>query len=240
MAANPYIDDKGVFFNKLGITDAKQLRSIEYGITTDRSDEILSNKVDLGVQGYGLGKLCAIHKHLFQDVYEWAGKPRTIQSFKRLVDFPGQISEFSHPRDIASEWQQLEKETSAFIQAQSLSFEQKQVAITGIFIKANRIHAFPEGNGRAMQVFMKQLAHEQGIEIDYSKVNAATWNYASAVSGKFGRLFEHQHLIPAEPNPWPIKKIFSEITSPLSQEKTVSLVPERDDDDLDRDDDWDR
>lgn len=233
MATNPYTDDNGVFLNKFGITDAKLLRAAEYKSTTRYAEDILTGKVQLGVQGYGLERLCAIHKHIFQDVYEWAGKPRTVPSYKRLVDSPGQITKFSDPQAIASDWRELEKETTAFVQAKGLSFEQKREAITEIFIKANSIHPFPEGNGRSLQVFMKQLAHEQGLKLDFTKVNAAEWNYASAVSGTYGRLFEHQYLIRAKPDAEPIKKIFSEITSPIdfltmraSQERQAVGLPE--------------
>jgi cell filamentation protein len=69
-----------------------------------------------------------------------------------------------------------------------------------IFVQANHIHPFPEGNGRSLQVFMKQLAQEQGVKLDYTKTNANEWNRASAVSGTHGRLFEHQYLIPNPPD----------------------------------------
>lgn len=210
--ANSYTDDNGVYRNKLGIMDAAQLRDIEYDLTAQRSQEILEENVLGHIQGFGLARQQAIHAHLFQDIYEWAGKIRTVRSSKRMDD--GMVSIFADPDTIEKSWQALEQRTHAFANATGLSFEQKLDTLTDIFIEANRIHPFPEGNGRSLQVFMKELAHEQGVDLDYSRVNSKEWNIASAISGTYGKLFEHQYLIPYHPNPEPIKKIFAEMASP--------------------------
>ena len=87
--ANAYTDEKGVFKNLLGQSDASALQVAEYRITRARSMEIVDGRVELNVSGFGLERQVAIHKHLFQDVYEWAGKIRTVPSSKR--------AEFAHP-----------------------------------------------------------------------------------------------------------------------------------------------
>ena len=212
MGLNSYTDAHGVYRNKLGITDAAQLNRVEYDITARRSREILEQKVLGHVQGFGLARQQAIHQHLFQDVYEWAGKLRTVPSSKRLEG--GRVSVFADPDAFGPSWQALEQQTSAFVNATGWSFEQKRAALVDIFIEANRIHPFPEGNGRSLQVFMKALAREQDVELDYSQTNAQAWNRASALSGTHGRLFEHQCLIADPPDPEPIKKIFAAIASP--------------------------
>lgn len=181
-------------------------------MTGVRSDEILSKRIDLGVQGFGLERQKAIHGHLFQDVYEWAGKTRTVPSSKRMDN--GMVSVFANPDTFEESWQVLEQKTNAFVNAKDLTFEQKRDALVEIFIEANRIHPFPEGNGRSLQVFMKELAREQGVELDYSKTNAKDWNMASAISGTYGRLFERKYLIANPSDSEPIKKIFSDMASP--------------------------
>lgn len=211
--ANSYTDANGVFHNKLGITDAEQLKRIEYGLTAQRSQEILRQNALGSVRGFGLERQQAIHKHLFQDVYEWAGQIRTVPSRKRTEN--GLQSVFAEPEAIAPGWKALEKKTHAFANGEGLSFEQKHDALAAIFVEANRLHAFPEGNGRSLQVFMKQLAQEQGVELDYAKVNPREWNLASAVSGRHGRLFEYVHLIEQQPNAEPIKAIFANMATPI-------------------------
>ena len=210
--ANAYTDEKGVFKNLLGQSDASALQVAEYRITRARSMEIVDGRVELNVSGFGLERQVAIHKHLFQDVYEWAGKIRTVPSSKRAE--MGGVTRFADPDAIVSAWQALEKKTVAFAAAKQLGFEEKREALASIFIEANRIHPFPEGNGRSLQVFMKQLALEQDVNLDFAKVSARDWNAASAVSGTHGRLFEGMHFIPSKPDPEPIKRVFAQVASP--------------------------
>lgn len=212
--ANAYTDGKGVFKNLLGQTDPEALRVAEYACTKSRSAEILGGHVRLNVSGFGLERQVAIHKHLFQDVYEWAGKIRTVPSSKRAE--MGGVTRFADPDAIVSAWQALEKKTVAFAAAKQLGFGEKREALASIFIEANRIHPFPEGNGRSLQVFMKQLALEQEVNLDFAKVSARDWNAASAVSGTHGRLFEGMHFIPSKPDPEPIKSVFAQVASPAA------------------------
>ena len=65
-----------VLKNKLKLKNQKELDAYEKEITAQRADEPLP-----------AGKLTyphyrAIHRHLFQDVYEWAGKSRSVRMSK--------------------------------------------------------------------------------------------------------------------------------------------------------------
>ena len=210
--ANSYTDAHGVYRNKLGITDAAELKRIEYNITAARGDEILFQNALGHPNRHDLKRLQAIHHHLFQDVYEWAGKLRTVPSSKRLDS--STVSVFANPETFAPKWQELENKTAAFALARNLTAKQKLDALVEIFIEANHVHPFPEGNGRSLQVFMRELARDQGVALDYTKTSAREWNRASAISGVHGKLFERQYLIPESPDRRPIKEIFSQMASP--------------------------
>ena len=214
--ASLYRDDNGVLTNQLGITDREELHKVEYLLTGEKIDEILSGKALVGVQGYGLERQQAIHQHLFEGIYEWAGKVRTVPSSKGMGG--GLVSIFANPDEIRQVWGLLEQKTARFARAENLSFEQKLEELTDIFIQANHAHPFPEGNGRSLQGFMRQLAAEQGIRLDYSKNNKDEWNHASAISGLYGVFWEdngekYVNLLPS--NKEPIKAIFRNMASPM-------------------------
>jgi cell filamentation protein len=227
MMVNSYTDANGVYRNKLGIVDAAQLKVMEYNITASRSREILDQGALVNIRSFNLEHQKAIHQHLFQDIYEWAGKPRTVPSSKGMGN--GMVSVFANPDEIVPAWRELENKTQAFINAKGLTFEQKHEALAEIFIEANHIHPFPEGNGRSLQVFMKKLAREQDIDLNYSKTNSPEWNRARAISGTHGKLFEKKYLIPIPSNPEPIKKIFSEIACQLSRDSEKNRIAPRHD-----------
>ena len=226
-----YVDANGVYRNKLGLTSIAQLDSAEYSMARARAHEIQHRMVDLGVQGYGLARQQAIHKHLFQDVYDWAGELRTIPLATRMDN--GMWCVFAAPDAIVPSWQELEAKTSAFAGDSGLSEEQKHEALADIFALANHLHPFPEGNGRSLQIFMQQLALEQGVVLDYSKVDPKAWNRASALCGVYGdreiRDGEN-HLIRHDPDPRPIRAIFAEMagnTKVLSQDQEAKSLAER-------------
>lgn len=86
--ADPYAyPESDILINKLGTHDPKELESFELEMTTLRADEPLPH-----------GRLSAthyknIHHHLFQDVYDWAGKYRKVRIAKdeNVFCFPENI-----------------------------------------------------------------------------------------------------------------------------------------------------
>ncbi|AZI59194.1 hypothetical protein EH165_14640 [Nakamurella antarctica] len=63
--------------NKFGLTDFRQLRSAEYRVTGVREAEIRGGLVNIP-QTFDATHLKALHAHIFQDVYDWAGEYRTV------------------------------------------------------------------------------------------------------------------------------------------------------------------
>jgi cell filamentation protein len=66
-----------VFINKLDLRDQAELNDFEAEISSARANEPLPEG-NLDFVHY-----CAVHRHLFQDVYEWAGTPRTVRISKQ-------------------------------------------------------------------------------------------------------------------------------------------------------------
>jgi len=71
-----YTDPKtGLLRNLANITDEDVLRFAESGAVTKLAKELYENPIKINsVKG-----LFAVHKHLFQDIYAWAGKMRNVE-----------------------------------------------------------------------------------------------------------------------------------------------------------------
>ena len=63
-----------VFVNKLGITDSKKLHQAEADFSLLRAEEYRNSPVRAT---FDLNHLWAIHRHLFRDLYSWAGEIRS-------------------------------------------------------------------------------------------------------------------------------------------------------------------
>jgi cell filamentation protein len=90
-----------VLKNKLGLRKQDDLDSFEAEISL----QLLIGEVSLG-KGLSRPHYCAIHKHLFQDVYAGAGKPRTVRITKAN-------STFCYPESIDREAKKLFKQLVA-------------------------------------------------------------------------------------------------------------------------------
>jgi cell filamentation protein len=75
--SDPYTyEGSTVLKNLLDLREAEELDAFEAEITTQRATE------PLPAGNLDFAHYCAVHHHLFQDVYEWAGKPRTVRISK--------------------------------------------------------------------------------------------------------------------------------------------------------------
>ena len=93
--ADPYVySGTDVLKNKPGLRDEGALRTFEYEQTASRAQDLNSKPI---AGKFDLDHLKAIHKHLFQDVYEWAGEVRTVNFRKDAVPFapPAFIQSYS-------------------------------------------------------------------------------------------------------------------------------------------------
>ena len=206
--ADPYVyPGTDVLRNKPGIRDAALLRAFEYEQTADRAAELVNKPI---TGKFDLDHLKAIHKHLFQDVYEWAGEIRTVNLRKDVVPFAQPAFIESSSRSLAAD---LAKENHL----KGLDKPRFVERLAHHFTEFNMVHPFREGNGRATREFFGQLARNAGFELDQTRIDNAKdqWNHASA-RGRAGDLE-------------PIKAILAEVIRPA---KAVSFDFDKPDDAL--------
>jgi len=213
---NPYFDAAtGVAYNKLGITDRQLLAAAEYRLTNLRSAELAASPP---VGRFDLDHLRGIHRHLFQDVYEWAGRERTVNFSKRDAADPRWKSVFASHDLIPVIADSVSRDLAAW--DKGLAPPDFVNRITATYIKLNFMHPFPEGNGRSTQLFIKQLAEGAGYAIDYRKVAALEWNIAAARS--MPQIHAGDPTRQRGQDPRLIHEVFERITAP-TREKQVEL-----------------
>jgi cell filamentation protein len=155
-----------VLQNKFGILDAEELERIEREQVIQRLSEIVPTG------NFDLAHLQAIHHHLFQDVYDWAGKVRTLEIAKGG-------NQFQPHKYIRTGMEDVHRRILAADYFQNLSPADFVAGAAPIIGDVNYVHPFREGNGRTQLQYLKQLAAKAGHPIDFARLQAAKWLPAS-------------------------------------------------------------
>lgn len=158
------------------MADADQLRIFEEGQAHVRLVELASNPIP-GAFDYDHMK--AIHRHIFQDVYEWAGQERVGPLGKMTKDGPDVVN-FAPGDPAAPTVAYGYYPSPAIADAANAQFRKlsQENHLTGLpkeqFVERlaehwgelNTIHSFREGNSRTQFVFFSQLAENAGYRLD--------------------------------------------------------------------------
>jgi cell filamentation protein len=151
-----YTDPKtGLLRNLQDITDPEALLFFESGAVIKRLQELNENPIKIK----GIDSLFAIHKHLFQDIYIWAGKKRIVEISKdRKQFFPT-----SHFDNAIRYIDKLVTEFKNIPKGNKKSLAEK---LAEILDNVNYLHPFREGNGRAQREFLRILALEKELTLN--------------------------------------------------------------------------
>ena len=121
-----------------------------------------------------MNHLCAVHKHIFQDVYTWAGELRAVDIAKGNLFCKVQFIE-AVAKDI---FLNLKKDRY-LVGVSEMDFIKKAAYY---FSEINALHPFREGNGRAQREFIRQLALHAGYKLLLSNVDDEEMLKASKAS----------------------------------------------------------
>ena len=148
-----YTDPKtGILRNLQDITEPDVLLFVESGAVTKRLQELYENPITVE----SIDSLFEIHRHLFQDIYVWAGKKRTVEinkDGKQFFPTSHFVRAFRYIDQLVAEFKQIPKADKKLL-AEKLA---------EILDKVNYLHPFREGNGRTQREFLRLLALEKGL-----------------------------------------------------------------------------
>lgn len=139
--------------NKLGITDAAELAREEERISKKRAAELFESGYLDGLQAGTYRTLAEIHKYLFGQIYDFAGKRRDVNLAKRNFRFAPVMY-------LDAALKNIEKMPQG-------TFEE----IVEKYVEMNIAHPFREGNGRSTRIWLDHmLKKELGAVVDWSRV----------------------------------------------------------------------
>jgi cell filamentation protein len=187
-----------VLKNKFDIRDAEKLSEAERRSTAFNILEIKDKPV---CGKFDFRHLQNIHRAIFQDIYTWAGKPRTVDISKgnpfclslHIESYAGGIFE------------KLKVEN--FLLGKTP--EEMPDFLAYYLSEINVLHPFREGNGRTQRMFIEYLAQYAGFFVDFSQVDGSEMIEASVQSfySKYGMM----------------TKMFERIMSPISPQEQQSF-----------------
>jgi cell filamentation protein, protein adenylyltransferase len=169
---DPYTDPvTGVLRNKLGLRTAEELQAAEREITHAALIFLKESPVP---PSYDLRHLCAIHRRIFGDIYQWAGQRRTVAIAKG--------SWFCLPQYIESSAAEIFRALHGEGLLRGLPRDVFTERLTYYLGEVNAVHPFREGNGRAQRAFFEQLTGDAGFTLDWQHLDADRNIAASAAS----------------------------------------------------------
>lgn len=148
--------DSDTLKNKLNIKDEIKLKKYETEMVAFKLSTLRDKNIR---RTYDEKHLKAIHKHLFCDVYDFAGEYRRENITKENFRF--------------SEYYYIEENIGKILSKinvkdlKKLSFDELIVFVSQIMTDLNVLHPFREGNGRATREFIRELLDDLGYEINW-------------------------------------------------------------------------
>lgn len=159
--------DSDVLINKLGLTDGDALEATEIELTQARIDQYEPDFDDIS-----LSALRAIHRYLFQDLYDWAGDLRT-------VDISKGTTRFANVSRIEPEADKLFRQLAQENYLTGLAREQFVARLAHYYCELNVVHPFRDGNGRAQRLLFEVISINAGFELRWEPIGRDEWGNAN-------------------------------------------------------------
>jgi len=140
--------------NKLGLTSSAELAREEERISKKKAAMLFENHILDNLKSGKLSTLQTIHKYLFDEIYDFAGKLRTVNIAKGNFRFAPLMY--------------IESALKNIDEMPQSNFDE----IIEKYVEMNIAHPFREGNGRSTRIWLDHmLKTEIGKVIDWSKVD---------------------------------------------------------------------
>lgn len=164
--------------NKLAITDSAELARMEEKISKKKAVELFESGFLNTLEAGKFSSLAAIHKYLFDEIYDFAGKLRTVNISKGNFRFAPLMY--------------LEAALESIDKMPQSTFDE----IIEKYVEMNIAHPFREGNGRSARIWLDLILKTQlNMVVDWSRVDRE--DYLLAMERSPVRSIEIKHILKA-------------------------------------------
>ena len=162
--------------NKLGITDSATLARTEEKLSKEKAVKLFEYGILDKQKAGSFQALAEIHKYLFEDIYDFAGKIRTVNIAKGGFRFAPVMY-------LESSLENIEKMPQS-------DFD----AIVEKYVEMNIAHPFREGNGRSMRIWLDMMFRKElSMAVNWSRIDKE--DYLLAMERSPIRDIEIKHLL---------------------------------------------
>lgn len=166
-----YIPGTEVLQNRIGETDPVKLKKFEESKVRGRMLLLVQQPIR---GNFDFAHMKAIHKFLFQDVYEWAGEQRTAPVNEWMWKGKFRYFPADGPIDtpLTNQLNHLYGELADKNYLVGLPLDVFAKELADSWCEINVAHAFREGNTRSQFIFFSELAKHAGYQLDASALAA--------------------------------------------------------------------
>lgn len=177
--------------NKFNIKEEEKLKAVESAITFAKTSELEQNPLN---GNFDFEHYKSIHRFLFEDLYDWAGKIRTVNISKK-----GTV--FTDYRKIEDTAERCFKRLKDLDYLRTMNFNNFIDNLVDFYCATNILHPFREGNGRTQRIFISQLIRFNGYDINFSNIDPdelmiSTIQAANGVQDNLISLFKNSVVAP--------------------------------------------
>lgn len=199
-----------VLINKLDIRSEEELFNAERKLAMARVHELFNAPVK---GSFDLEHLKEIHRHIFQDLYSWAGESREINIAKGSAFFGNAPYLDSYLTSILSK---LANDKYLI----GMDYNKRIFELAYYLGEINATHPFREGNGRTQRAFIRTLGNVAGVDIKFSEIPNERI-IETSISSYYGDSAPQESMLHEISSPLPLDEQRKAIENSVSKNKRL-------------------
>lgn len=191
MSKDPYVyDDINILKNIANIKEQPRLDDYETTMVNLGIIKLLKSNIEI----MKVNDIFLIHKTMFENVYEWAGKKRIINIYKTEPILNGLSVTYSDYKNIDYELKKIQQNIDS-IEWEKLSKNEMISNIVKIISAIWQVHSFREGNTRVVTLFLYYFLKKLGFKVNREFIDKHAKYFRNAlVLASIGEYSEYNYL----------------------------------------------